>query len=302
MGHKRKRVKVPDEERIAMAAQIALDRASGMPQRRHYRQRAHANPFSDHALHYPTSPAEMDWSIHYPKYFAGPGVPIGAESSSQETKKVEFADIGCGFGGLLMALAPLFPDTLMLGMEIRVTVTEFVADKISALRIQHTELAKGAVPVPVPTTSDDGQAVVAKKAVPGGYQNVSVIRANAMKFLPNFFLKAQLSKIFFLFPDPHFKARKHKARIISQTLLAEYAYVIRPGGIVYTITDVEELHLWMVKHLDEFPLFERIIDQELEGDVIVEQVRTSTEEGKKVERNKGTKYLACYRRLDGPTR
>lgn len=31
------------------------------------------------------------------------------------TKDVEVADIGCGFGGLLMALAPVIPDTLCLG-------------------------------------------------------------------------------------------------------------------------------------------------------------------------------------------
>lgn len=31
------------------------------------------------------------------------------------TKDVEVADIGCGFGGLLMALAPAMPDTLCLG-------------------------------------------------------------------------------------------------------------------------------------------------------------------------------------------
>jgi len=35
--------------------------------------------------------------------------------------------------------------------------------------------------------------------------------------------------MFFLFPDPHFKKTKHKWRIISQTLLAEYAYVIAVG-------------------------------------------------------------------------
>ncbi len=32
---------------------------------------------------------------------------------------VEFADVGCGFGGLLIKLAPIFPDKLMIGMEIR---------------------------------------------------------------------------------------------------------------------------------------------------------------------------------------
>lgn len=31
------------------------------------------------------------------------------------TKDVEVADIGCGFGGLLMALSPSMPDTLCLG-------------------------------------------------------------------------------------------------------------------------------------------------------------------------------------------
>jgi hypothetical protein len=71
-------------------------------QKKHYRQRAHANPFSDHALDYPSSPQSIDWSTHYPAF-------------SSTGKTPEFADVGCGFGGLLIALAPLFPDTLMLG-------------------------------------------------------------------------------------------------------------------------------------------------------------------------------------------
>ena len=28
-------------------------------------------------------------------------------------------DVGCGFGGLLIRLAPLYPDKLMLGFELR---------------------------------------------------------------------------------------------------------------------------------------------------------------------------------------
>lgn len=34
-------------------------------------------------------------------------------------------------------------------------------------------------------------------------------------------------------------------------------------GLVYTITDVEEVHLWMVKHFSEHPLFTRVVDEEL---------------------------------------
>jgi tRNA (guanine-N7-)-methyltransferase len=33
--------------------------------------------------------------------------------------EVTIADVGCGFGGLLVGLAPLFPDRLLLGLEIR---------------------------------------------------------------------------------------------------------------------------------------------------------------------------------------
>lgn len=162
-------------------------------------------------------------------------------------------------------------------MELRSQVSEFVRDKIRALRAQH----------------GDG-------SVPGGYQNIACLRANTMRFLPNFFVRGQLSKIFICFPDPHFKARKHKARIVSTTLNTEYAFVLRPGGLVYTITDVEPLHAWMVQHFDEHPLFERVVEEELTQDECVEVMRTETEEGKKVERNKGHKFVAVYRRLEDP--
>jgi len=138
-------------------------------------------------------------------------------------------DIGCGYGGMLVALAPMFPDKLMLGLEIRVKVSDYVHDRILALRSQHEDQ----------------------------YQNIAVLRTNAMKYLPNFFRKGQLSKLFFLYPDPHFKKQKHKWRIINEQLLAEYAYVMAVGGIVYTITDVIGLHTWMVKYLEEHPLFVR---------------------------------------------
>ncbi|KAG7218484.1 hypothetical protein INR49_009361 [Caranx melampygus] len=106
--------------------------------------------------------------------------------------------------------------------------------------------------------------------------------------------------MFFLFPDPHFKKTKHKWRIISPTLLAEYAYTLRVGGLVYTITDVEEVHLWMVKHFSEHPLFTRVPDEELVDDIIISRLGTCTEEGKKVQRNGGKNFLAVFRRVEDP--
>lgn len=58
----------------------------------------------------------MDWSTHYPAYFSQPNED---GTITQGEKKVEWADVGCGFGGLLMALAPLFPEKLMLGTSTR---------------------------------------------------------------------------------------------------------------------------------------------------------------------------------------
>lgn len=121
-----------------------------------------------------------------------------------------------------------------------------------------------------------------------------------MKYLPNFFHKGQLEKMFFLFPDPHFKKAKHKWRIINDTLLAEYAYVLGVGGLIYTITDVEDLHHWMADHLQKHPLFQRISEEEMKEDPVVEKLYESTEEGQKVTRANGQKWCAVFRRIQDP--
>lgn len=56
----------------------------------------------------------MDWSSYYPAFVDGEASDETA-SPRRLLKDVEIVDIGCGFGGLLVALAPLMPDTLMLG-------------------------------------------------------------------------------------------------------------------------------------------------------------------------------------------
>lgn len=94
-------------------------------------------------------------------------------------------------------------------MEIRVKVSNYVQDRIDVLR--HLN--------------------------PGQYNNIACLRTNSMKYLTNYFHKGQLSKMFFLYPDPHFKRSKHKWRIISPSLLSEYAYVLGKG--VSSMTGVD---------------------------------------------------------------
>jgi tRNA (guanine-N7-)-methyltransferase len=79
-------------------------------------------------IYSPISPAHMDWSSYYPAYVqsAEEAEESGLlnEASNGKIpaprhlrKDVEVADIGCGFGGLLVALAPVLPDTLLLGRD-----------------------------------------------------------------------------------------------------------------------------------------------------------------------------------------
>ncbi|KAF2094870.1 hypothetical protein NA57DRAFT_68406 [Rhizodiscina lignyota] len=283
------------------SARVDGENDTSLPSKKFYRQRAHANPFADKDLNYPTCPKEMNWGALYPFYAESTNEDYNndteragkdPDSTQQQIRKnVEVADIGCGFGGLLFGLAPVLPDTLIVGMEIRTSVAEFVQEKIKAMRSQASSSQQASTSEEKPDSN-----------VTPTYQNIACLRANTMKFLPNFFTKSQLHSIFLCFPDPHFKARKHKARIVSTQLNSEYAYALRPGGIVYTITDVEDLHQWMVAHFDGHESFVRVQEDDMEEreKMCVKVMSEETEEGKKVERNGGLKLVACFRRLEDP--
>ena len=288
-----------------------------MPQKKFYRSRAHCNPLSHNdAFEYPLHPTQMDWSSHYPGVDTSISALPSARGAARRGQEIEIIDVGCGFGGLTIALAELFPECLSMGMEIRAKVTEYVRLRIEALRMRRapscsaaavaSSAASAAAAAPAagkPAASEaDGEADGESTRTWGetSYQNVSVMKTNAMKYLPNFFRPGQLSKIFFCFPDPHFKTKNHRRRIISTPLLAEYAHVLRVGGLLYTITDVKDLHDWHVARCAAHPLFERLDAAAMEADPAVEAMRESTEEGIKVARNHGIKYSAVFRRVVGP--
>ena len=257
-----------DEENKKM---IAITPDGEMPQKRFYRSRAHCNPLSHNdTFEYPSNPDLMDWSTdHYPNYLCK-----DENSKTTDEEKSILAptvlDIGCGFGGLTIALSTILPNALILGLEIRAKVTEYVRLRILALR----------------------------KENPGQYENCSVLRSNTMKSMPHFFKKNSLEKIFFCFPDPHFKKKNHSRRIVSEGLLSEYAYFLKDGGKLYTITDVEDLHNWHLKHCRAHPMFRELNDEDLKDDPCVEAMYNETEEGKKVARAGTKKYYAVFEKLN----
>jgi tRNA (guanine-N7-)-methyltransferase len=260
--NRRKRKSKGNNSRIA-----PITNDGDMPQKKFYRQRAHCNPLSHNDnFSYPLRPDLVDWTVkHYPGW-----EKYKPSTTTADEVVPTVLDIGCGFGGLTVALSTILPNETIMGMEIRAKVTEFVRLRILALR----------------------------KEVPGSYENASVMRTNSMKFLPNYFRRGRLKKLFFCFPDPHFKRKNHPRRIVSERLLSEYAYFLEPGGKVYTITDVKELHEWHVEKCDAHPLFERIDEKQLAEDPCVKAMINETEEGKKVARNNGSKYYAVYKYRD----
>ncbi|KAG0482128.1 hypothetical protein HPP92_010212 [Vanilla planifolia] len=201
-----------------------------LPRKRFYRARAHSNPLSDSHFPIPISPSDIDYSPHYPRFF---------DSKHDEHDK----------------------ETLMIGMELRDKVTEYVKERILALRASN----------------------------PGQYDNISVVRTKSMKYLPNYFCKGQLSKMFFLFPHPHFKEKNHRRRVC-----------LCPGSwrpYLYNNTDVEELGDWIKSCMESHPLFIAVSDEELEADPVVPLLSCATEDGQKVARNGGRTFRAVYRRI-----
>jgi tRNA (guanine-N7-)-methyltransferase len=72
----------------------------------------------------PLSPVHMDWSSHYPAFVDPDPSHTNLAGARKLLKDVEVVDIGCGFGGLLIGLAPLLPESLIVGRirQIRIHI------------------------------------------------------------------------------------------------------------------------------------------------------------------------------------
>ena len=290
-GDSRKR---PAQSQSADAAMIPITADGEKPQKKFYRQRAHCNPLSHNtSFDYPRTPKQIDWTKeHYPN--------LKVDLTAGPLIAPTVLDIGCGFGGLTVALSMLLPNERILGMEIRAKVTEYVRLRILSLRKDRAGASGSGFGS---TATNDNQGPRNNM-----YENASVLRTNSMKYLPNYFGEASLSKLFFCFPDPHFKRKNWPRRIVSIRLLTEYAFVLKPGsGRLYTITDVKELHDWHVNNCNAHPMFELLtihdgdesnFKKDAIDDPCIHAMYKETEESKKVARNGGKKYFAVYQRIN----
>jgi tRNA (guanine-N7-)-methyltransferase len=121
-------------------------------------------------------------------------------------------DLGCGGARLIFDRARRHPDVDFIGLEVRRPVVE----QATARRDRE------------------------------GPPNVAVFYANAHENLRDLVEPGAVRMFHVHFPDPCFKKKHRKRRILQPPLVREMARLLPPGGIVYAQSDVwplaEEMH------------------------------------------------------------
>ncbi len=159
------------------------------------------------------------------KYQAAIALPDWSQVYPQPQRPLHL-DIGCAKGIFLMGMAALQPDWNFLGLEIRMPLVE--------------------------------QALRQKEEA--GLTNLHFLFCNAnvgleavLRSLP----AGSLQRVSIQFPDPWFKKRHQKRRVVQADLVATLAQALPPGGEVVLQSDVEAVALDMSDRFSEHEAFQR---------------------------------------------
>ena len=134
-------------------------------------------------------------------------------------------EIGCGRGMFLANEAAVRPKVNFVGLE--------VAKKVAQM--------------------------AAFRCLKSGVTNVRVLAVDARKFL-QLTPMASISAVHIYFPDPWWKRRHRKRRMVAPDVLEQLQRVMTPGGRVLLATDVDEYYSSMQKTFARFPAFSRLDD------------------------------------------
>jgi tRNA (guanine-N7-)-methyltransferase len=105
----------------------------------------------------------------------------------------------------------------------------------------------------------------AARAVKAGLGNVRVVAGDAQKFLDAFVPDRSIEVLHVYFPDPWWKKRHRKRRVVNDRFLDRAAQVVKPGGELRVMTDVEEYFRETVDLLASRPAFEPIDESRVES-------------------------------------
>lgn len=177
-------------------------------------------------------------------------------------------DIGCARGRFLLALAPLQPERNHLGVEIRRPLVEAAEADRQAAALTNLHYL---------------------------YCNANVSLEGWLAALP----AGRLERVFLQFPDPWFKAKHHKRRVLQPALLCAIAGALPAGGSLFLQSDVAAVIEPMVALCEASGCFERPAQDERPWratnplPVPTERERYVTDQGLPV-------YRVLYRRNGAP--
>jgi tRNA (guanine-N7-)-methyltransferase len=120
-------------------------------------------------------------------------------------------EIGFGRGVFLRDYAQKYPDRFLIGVDIRKNIVESLSEKFKAESLYNVVLLHG-----------NGEIVV-EDALPDN----------------------SISRLHIFHPDPWFKKRHHKRRVINPTFLKALKPTLTPGSEINLSTDVEDLFGYM---------------------------------------------------------
>lgn len=138
-------------------------------------------------------------------------------------------DIGCGRGRFLLSMATLEPSWNFLGLEIREAL--------------------------VPEASNWRDEL--------GLTNLHYLFCNVSNSLPSILDSlpyGTLQRVTIQFPDPWFKHRHNKRRVVQPELVAELSKYMAVGGMVFLQSDVEVVAVEMCSRFASNPAFKRVGD------------------------------------------
>lgn len=160
------------------------------------------------------------------KYQAPVAIPDWSQVYANPQRPLHI-DIGCGKGIFLLQMAQLQPDWNFLGLEIRRPVVDQAQKRQQELGLNNLHLM---------------------------FCNANISLAQLLASWGEY---NPLQQVSIQFPDPWFKKRHQKRRVLQPELVSTLAQFLPTGGRIVIQSDVEAVAIDMVDHLTENPHFTR---------------------------------------------
>jgi tRNA (guanine-N7-)-methyltransferase len=84
-----------------------------------------------------------------------------------------------------------------------------------------------------------------------GLAQVQSVFANISVDLPRLFAPASVARFFVNFPDPWWKQRQRKRRVVNEELVAQLLLLLAPGGEIHVATDIFDIALDAMAALEQ---------------------------------------------------